>query len=128
MRPPFPQHDLNASGETNLKVLLATPIATKKDLWGQYHKGAGAYLPLGLLSIAGVIREAGHDVQLHDASTLGTTEAEFREYLRDGQFDDCDITLKELNRVEESLVKSLCRFYHGRVAYPKSEPKRETAS
>jgi membrane-associated HD superfamily phosphohydrolase len=45
--------------------------------------------------------------------------------LQDGQFDDCDITLKDLYRVEESLVKSLCRFYHGRVAYPKSEPKTE---
>ncbi|UCG15404.1 MAG: HDIG domain-containing protein [Phycisphaerales bacterium] len=43
--------------------------------------------------------------------------------LQDGQFDDCDITLKDLYRVEESLVKSLCRFYHGRVAYPKAEPK-----
>ena len=41
--------------------------------------------------------------------------------LNDGQFDDCDITLKELHAVEESLVKSLCRFYHGRVAYPKTE-------
>ncbi len=41
--------------------------------------------------------------------------------LNDGQFDDCDITLKELHRVEESLVKSLCRFYHGRVPYPKAE-------
>ena len=52
--------------------------------------------------------------------------------LNDGQFDDCDITLKELHRVEESLVKSLCRFYHGRVAYPKPpeppEPSKPTAS
>ncbi|MCP4592625.1 MAG: HDIG domain-containing protein [bacterium] len=38
--------------------------------------------------------------------------------LNDGQFDDCEITLRELHRVEQSLVKSLCRFYHGRVAYP----------
>lgn len=43
--------------------------------------------------------------------------------LQDGQFDDCDITLKELYQVEESLVKSLCRFYHGRVAYPKAGGK-----
>ncbi len=41
--------------------------------------------------------------------------------LNDGQFDDCDITLKELHLIEESLVKSLCRFYHGRVTYPKME-------
>jgi len=49
------------------------------------------------------------------------------ERLNDGQFDDCDITLKELHRVEESLVKSLCSFYHARVAYPKtSETKKPT--
>ncbi len=46
--------------------------------------------------------------------------------LNDGQFDDCDITLKELHKVENSLVKSLCRFYHGRVAYPKA-PSGEKA-
>ena len=47
------------------------------------------------------------------------------ERLNDGQFDDCDITLRELHKVEESLVKSLCRFYHGRMAYPKTpEPKK----
>jgi hypothetical protein len=39
--------------------------------------------------------------------------------LNDGQFDDCDITLKEIRRVEESLVKSLCGIHHGRVPYPK---------
>ncbi len=43
-----------------------------------------------------------------------------QERLKDGQFDNCDITLRELHLVEESLVKSLCRFYHGRVAYPKA--------
>jgi hypothetical protein len=39
--------------------------------------------------------------------------------LNDGQFEDCDITLRELRLVEDSLVKSLCSIYHGRVAYPK---------
>ena len=45
--------------------------------------------------------------------------------LNDGQFDDCEVTLRELHRVEESLVKSLCRFYHGRVAYPKADAKQD---
>ncbi len=40
--------------------------------------------------------------------------------LNDGQFDDCDITLKEIRQVEDSLVKRLCSIYHGRVAYPKA--------
>ncbi|MBE7508102.1 MAG: HDIG domain-containing protein [Planctomycetia bacterium] len=39
--------------------------------------------------------------------------------LMDGQFDDSDITLKELFKVEQILVKSLCAFHHGRIAYPK---------
>lgn len=41
--------------------------------------------------------------------------------LNDGQFDDCHITLKEISQVEDSLVKSLCSIYHGRVAYPKTQ-------
>lgn len=44
--------------------------------------------------------------------------------LNDGQFDDCDITLKEIRQVRDSLVKSLCSIYHGRVTYPKA-PKSQ---
>jgi cyclic-di-AMP phosphodiesterase PgpH len=46
--------------------------------------------------------------------------------LNDGQFDDCDITLRELNTVERSLVKSLCAIHHGRIKYPSkpSQPDR----
>ena len=47
------------------------------------------------------------------------------ERLNDGQFDDCDITLREISQVEDSLVKSLCSIYHGRVAYPKSRKQEE---
>jgi hypothetical protein len=45
--------------------------------------------------------------------------------LKDGQFDDCEITLRELHQVEESLAKNLCSYYHGRIAYPKSKEKEE---
>lgn len=44
----------------------------------------------------------------------------FMARLHDGQFDDCEITLKDLNKVEQSVVKSLCAFHHGRIAYPKA--------
>ncbi len=47
--------------------------------------------------------------------------------LNDGQLSDCDVTMREIRLVEESLVKSLCSIYHGRVAYPKAAkpaPKR----
>ncbi len=40
--------------------------------------------------------------------------------LNDGQFDDCNITLRELKLVEQSVVKSLGAIHHGRIKYPKS--------
>jgi len=44
--------------------------------------------------------------------------------LRDGQFDECSLTLAQLHTVEESLVKSLTAVYHGRIKYP---DQQETA-
>ena len=38
--------------------------------------------------------------------------------LLDGQFDDCRLTLQELRRIRESLVKLLTAVYHARVKYP----------
>ena len=42
--------------------------------------------------------------------------------LMDGQFDECGITLKEINLIKESLVKSLTAVYHGRVKYRDTQP------
>jgi putative nucleotidyltransferase with HDIG domain len=41
--------------------------------------------------------------------------------LLDGQFDECGLTLQELQIVEDSLVKSLTAVYHGRVRYPEQK-------
>lgn len=38
--------------------------------------------------------------------------------LEDGQFDECDLTLRELSQIEASISKSLAAHYHGRIAYP----------
>lgn len=46
--------------------------------------------------------------------------------LQDGQFDDCEITLKELNAIVESVSRTLTSMYHGRVAYPGGERKTAT--
>lgn len=38
--------------------------------------------------------------------------------LADGQFDRCNLTLSELNSIEQAVHRSLCAIYHGRIAYP----------
>jgi len=44
-----------------------------------------------------------------------------RKRLLDGQFDECGLTLEEVRKIGESLVKSLTAVYHGRVKYPGQE-------
>ena len=50
--------------------------------------------------------------------------------LMDGQFDECHITLQELHKVEQAVVKMLTAIYHGRIAYPKAadQPPRVVAA
>jgi putative nucleotidyltransferase with HDIG domain len=40
--------------------------------------------------------------------------------LQDGQFDECDLSLRELSRIEASISKTLAAHYHGRIAYPQA--------
>jgi len=43
--------------------------------------------------------------------------------LLDGQFDECNITMRELRLIENRLVSTLCGMYHGRIAYPNTDAK-----
>lgn len=38
--------------------------------------------------------------------------------LMDGQFDECNLTLQELHRIEQAITKTLCAIYHARIKYP----------
>jgi putative nucleotidyltransferase with HDIG domain len=48
--------------------------------------------------------------------------------LADGQFDECDLTFRELAEIEKSLVKSLCGIYHSRIVYPSKEGEKASAA
>ncbi len=47
-----------------------------------------------------------------------------RKRLLDGQFDECELTLRELTLIEAAIVRSLTSIYHSRIAYPKGEPEQ----
>ena len=40
----------------------------------------------------------------------------------DDQLDECDLTLRELTQIRESMIKSLVAIYHSRVDYPGYTP------
>ena len=43
------------------------------------------------------------------------------ERMEDGQFDECDLTLRDISRVQEAFVSQLLGMYHQRVAYPQNK-------
>lgn len=43
--------------------------------------------------------------------------------LMDGQFDECDLTLKDVKTIVDSISKTVASIYHGRIAYPGSEKR-----
>ncbi|MDX2039581.1 MAG: HDIG domain-containing protein [Isosphaeraceae bacterium] len=47
--------------------------------------------------------------------------------LRDGQFDECGLTLREISEIRESLIKSIIGIYHVRVRYPEPRSEQRTA-
>jgi len=52
-----------------------------------------------------------------------TIDAVFAERLAEGQLDECDITLRELQEVAASFKATLRAVYHPRVPYPDPTPE-----
>lgn len=46
--------------------------------------------------------------------------------LMDNQFDQCELTFRELALIEDAIINRLCAIHHGRISYPKSS-KAEAA-
>jgi putative nucleotidyltransferase with HDIG domain len=45
--------------------------------------------------------------------------------LEEGQFDDCNLTLRDLTRIKQSFVTLLTGIYHPRIPYPPSGTKEQ---
>jgi putative nucleotidyltransferase with HDIG domain len=52
------------------------------------------------------------------ARIQGLVNSIAQKKMSDGQFDECGLTFRQLDRVRLSLVKSLTAIYHARVKYP----------
>ncbi len=45
--------------------------------------------------------------------------------LLDGQFDECDLMMRELEQIERAMMKTILGIYHGRINYPPTVPVEE---
>jgi putative nucleotidyltransferase with HDIG domain len=46
----------------------------------------------------------------------------FDAIVSDGQLDECDLTLRELTKIRETIITSLVAIYHARIDYPGFNP------
>jgi putative nucleotidyltransferase with HDIG domain len=73
----------------------------------------------GVLMMADAVESASRVLKEPTASRIESLVHEISmKRLLDGQFDECGLTLEEVRKIGESLVKSLTAVYHGRVKYP----------
>lgn len=52
----------------------------------------------------------------------------FDAIVSDGQLDECDLSLRELTTIKESMIASLVAIYHSRVDYPGFNPPAVTGA
>jgi hypothetical protein len=68
-----------------------------------------------------------------EATIRGMVNQIIAERLGDGQLDECDLTIRDLERIREAFVGQLLGMYHQRIAYPQNkvveiESRRERGS
>lgn len=72
-----------------------------------------------ILMLADSVEASVRSLSSHDELAIRAMVSRIiSERLIDGQFDECDLTLRDLDRIRESLIQQLLAMYHRRIAYP----------
>ncbi|MEP7360697.1 MAG: HDIG domain-containing metalloprotein [Chloroflexota bacterium] len=75
-----------------------------------------------ILMLADGVEASVRSLSDHDEPTIrAMVDRIIRERLEDGQFDECDLTLRDVERIREAFVAQLLGMYHRRVAYPQNK-------
>lgn len=84
---------------------------------------------VGVVMLADAVESICRTLEDPTASRIeGIVSEVIDKRLKDGQFDDCEITMRELHLVAKSLVRTLLGIYHARIAYPTSSATAEPAT
>ena len=57
-------------------------------------------------------------LSINEDELLMCVQKTVRDKFDDGQFDECDLTFRDLHRIRESFVRTLMGRFHHRIAYP----------
>ncbi|MBX3029815.1 MAG: HDIG domain-containing protein [Chloroflexi bacterium] len=75
-----------------------------------------------ILMLADSVEAAVRSLSSQDEASIRTMVGRIiSERLEDGQFDECDLTLRDLDRIREAFVAQLLGMYHRRIEYPQNK-------
>jgi putative nucleotidyltransferase with HDIG domain len=81
----------------------------------------------GLVLVADKVEAASRTlVDPTPARIQGMVQKIINNVFSDGQLDECELTLKDLNQVAKSFTKTLSGIFHSRIEYPEPIAKGET--
>jgi putative nucleotidyltransferase with HDIG domain len=83
---------------------------------------------LGILMIADAVEAASRTlIEPTPGKIRSMIQTIVDDCLRDGQFDDCDLTMRDLSIIVESLEHTVATVFHHRIDYPGFDFNRERA-
>jgi membrane-associated HD superfamily phosphohydrolase len=72
-----------------------------------------------ILMLADSVEASVRSLSSHDEPAIrAMVSSMISDRLLDGQFDESDLTLRDLDRIRESFIEQLLAMYHRRIAYP----------
>ncbi len=74
-----------------------------------------------IVCLADSVEAAVRSLPVHTLETIrDTVQKILSKKVQDGQFDECDLTFKDLEKIRENFVSVLESMWHGRIEYPES--------
>ena len=90
-------------------IVLVNPPLSLGDLYGNLAEGGSELPPLGLCSLAAVVREAGFSVRIVDAMALRLTPEQTVERIREFETNLVGITSTTMSVANAAHVAGLCK-------------------
>ncbi|HXX61499.1 MAG TPA: HDIG domain-containing protein [Candidatus Sulfotelmatobacter sp.] len=108
LRPGSPEAEAAAAGIDELRFRHSGPRPQTREA--------------AILMLADSVEASVRSLDSHDEPAVrAMVDRIILERLQDGQFDECDLTLRDLERVREAFVQQLLGMYHRRIAYPQNK-------
>jgi len=83
----------------------------------------------GILMISDAVEAASRTIaEPTPAKIAAIVRAISNDCLRDGQFDECDLTIRDLSAINDALIRTVTTMFHHRIDYPGFDFNKETGA